>query len=90
MHLQNNEQILSHIIFIHNKKKAFQNLAQAALDASAIDQSTDLCPVSAKSVEHYISNNLVKPSPSQLYWLLTLRITHVKLQANSILEWKIQ
>jgi len=29
------------------QKNAFQNLAQAALDISAIDQSADLCFVSA-------------------------------------------
>ena len=31
----------------------------------------------------------LKPSPSQLYWLLTLHITPVKL-LYSILEWKVQ
>jgi len=33
-------------------KKSFQNHAQAALDTSAIDQSADLCLVSAQSVEN--------------------------------------
>jgi len=31
------------------------------------------------AVEHSISNNLVEPSPTQLYCLLNLYITHVKL-----------
>jgi len=48
-------------------KKAFKNYAQAALDISAMDYSADLCLVSAKSVNHYIPNNLVKSSPTQLY-----------------------
>jgi len=39
MYLQNNEQILNHSIFIHNKKCI---PTQAALDTSAIDQSADL------------------------------------------------
>jgi len=43
------EQIINqnHSIFIFITKKAFQNHAQAALDTSAIDQSADLCLLSA-------------------------------------------
>jgi len=46
MRLLNNERILNHSIF-KTKKALFQNNAQAALDTPAIDQSADLCPVSA-------------------------------------------
>jgi len=59
-------------------KKAFEIHTEAALEISPIDQSADLCLVSAWSVNHYdyISNNLViKPSPTThictAYWLCT-------------------
>jgi len=60
-------------------KKAFQIHTQAALEISPIDQTADLCPVSAWSVNHYISNNflnlVIKPSPTTHicagYWLCT-------------------
>jgi len=32
----------------------------------------------------------VKPSFTQLYWLLTLHIRHYAYETNCILEWKIQ